>query len=1179
MMALATTTATTAQQESNNNAVDVSNESNINEDVDAKGIINTTSNDNNLEAPSINLSPPSRQQHQHKQLMDFQADGTTLSSSPPSPPPSPPSPSSFQHDNMYITTSTTIDEKQTEADEETFHHQRSSSQADNIYHSPTCNTYLSNRNTSATARDIATTSNDIIPKTRIVMEPIRTNCNYESAATSTSTSTSTSKSTTTTTELTTTKSPNGNTICLSGEENDLDQYEGPQPLTSQQQQQHQTTTNSSSTAPATGESLSNSHGINKQQALPPELQRIFREVAQTGTCAFLPWNTPNTKASAQSGGNAVWAARSSVRTTTTGGAGQWHDPHKKQQHGFKRKHQQQPQEPGSSVAIGYPINGIGALFSSPSLLNGDDDAGKMEVLDRHHHTRRRHHFKSLTLDSSSSSAAGKNEHFDRPNGINPLSTTNEGPCEDNPFESPNKTLGEYSDAVSSGMCRKMPLETDDITDHPPHHPGGQRPSAEFSDYTNSNNNADRKRRRPHHRDADCWNSCSGSMSSVGGGSILSSVRSSSPSSDPLVLAPPPLQHGTLRCAIRKAVELVLDHSYEYQDGYKMSTAEERMFDVQRQQQQQHHTNILPRGNNNGREISDNVSTSNASKGCVAESPTMSSFIETAFNQRKKQLLRMLGESTVDNVSSSLSPNGVNYLPRLSSDGPVAKNKQETRFVSKSGKLFALASGQGASFSSTSGETGRDHHIFTSGSGDTSDASADTSGRRKKKREKMSPSESRGAFNFASGPPFTIQRVAEVLLEPERYYKQTHKLCNALEKLLLVTSPSSAFGGFTGGNTSQNQREEKEIEAWLDEKGRVETEERLLHMNVRVETTPTGKQSPNRNSISQPLSFATSNDAFSSEGSANTHTDSEHRQLTPNPLLHDSIMMGVASGKADDLESTARSSLDLKFESSHMEQSHDGIYSSSVMDGDTTHNSSDYPESLLTENRPSNGRRTDPSLSKVILSEKVTHALQGQKDSVLLSSITQHFGVNRPMTPIGFPPIVGLLNGHHQQPDTASHGHHPAGLETVTGFDGHRMEMEILIDPAGAGSSRTLGSHGGVAGPVIADLEQVEHGRLSASNSDADSDTDVSLDDSASDRSDGSDPSCTGISEPITAARVMALNRMNQQHRREQYLQNRVLGQLNNLPPSDVEYQSGDSIDSLMAEDSGGSDSSSSDFAD
>merc|ERR1719491_2294311 len=133
-------------------------------------------------------------------------------------------------------------------------------------------------------------------------------------------------------------------------------------------------------------------------------------------------------------------------------------------------------------------------------------------------------------------------------------------------------------------------------------------------------------------------------------------------------------------------------------------------------------------------------------------------------------------------------------------------------------------------------------------------------------------------------------------------------------------------------------------------------------------------------------------------------------------------------------------------------------------------------------------------------------------------------------------------------------------------------MEILIDSDGAGSSPTSGGHSGIGESVITDLERVEQGRSSTSNSDADSDTDVSLDDSASDRSDGSDSgSCTGISEP-TVARVMALNRMNQQHRREQFLQNRALGQfnpsgMNYLPPSDVEYQSGDSIDSLMAEDS------------
>ena len=109
------------------------------------------------------------------------------------------------------------------------------------------------------------------------------------------------------------------------------------------------------------------------------------------------------------------------------------------------------------------------------------------------------------------------------------------------------------------------------------------------------------------------------------------------------------------------------------------------------------------------------------------------------------------------------------------------------------------------------------------------------------------------------------------------------------------------------------------------------------------------------------------------------------------------------------------------------------------------------------------------------------------------------------------------------------------------------------------------------------------GRSSASNSDVDSESDdVSFDDSASDRSDGSD---SGHYEPFTAARAMALNRIQQQQR----LQSRG-GVLTSLalhqseggftrPPADSEYQSGDSIDSTRGEDSGGSDSSSSDLAD
>lgn len=89
--------------------------------------------------------------------------------------------------------------------------------------------------------------------------------------------------------------------------------------------------------------------------------------------------------------------------------------------------------------------------------------------------------------------------------------------------------------------------------------------------------------------------------------------------------------------------------------------------------------------------------------------------------------------------------------------------------------------------------------------------------------------------------------------------------------------------------------------------------------------------------------------------------------------------------------------------------------------------------------------------------------------------------------------------------------------------------------------------------------------------------DFSLDDSASDRSDGSD---SGVHcEPFTAARVMALNRIQQQrsqNRAAAAAQTTLQYQhgLGFRPPLDTEYQSGDSIDSTMAEDSCGSDSSS-----
>lgn len=38
----------------------------------------------------------------------------------------------------------------------------------------------------------------------------------------------------------------------------------------------------------------------------------------------------------------------------------------------------------------------------------------------------------------------------------------------------------------------------------------------------------------------------------------------------------------------------------------------------------------------------------------------------------------------------------------------------------------------------------------------------------------------------------------------QFYKQTHKVCNCLEKLLLVTSTASSFGERTGADMSQSK---------------------------------------------------------------------------------------------------------------------------------------------------------------------------------------------------------------------------------------------------------------------------------------------------------------------------------------------------------------------------------------
>ena len=45
------------------------------------------------------------------------------------------------------------------------------------------------------------------------------------------------------------------------------------------------------------------------------------------------------------------------------------------------------------------------------------------------------------------------------------------------------------------------------------------------------------------------------------------------------------------------------------------------------------------------------------------------------------------------------------------------------------------------------------------------------------------------FSNRKHTPFTFQRLVELLLDPEKYYLSTHKLMNAIEKLMLIALPA------------------------------------------------------------------------------------------------------------------------------------------------------------------------------------------------------------------------------------------------------------------------------------------------------------------------------------------------------------------------------------------------------
>ena len=73
--------------------------------------------------------------------------------------------------------------------------------------------------------------------------------------------------------------------------------------------------------------------------------------------------------------------------------------------------------------------------------------------------------------------------------------------------------------------------------------------------------------------------------------------------------------------------------------------------------------------------------------------------------------------------------------------------------------------------------------------------------------------------------FYLFTILDFFCSGDTYYSQTHKLCIALEKLLLITTLSSAFGGVNGGDTSMSRRKDEKLAAFKDKRVKDRMEQR------------------------------------------------------------------------------------------------------------------------------------------------------------------------------------------------------------------------------------------------------------------------------------------------------------------------------------------------------------------
>lgn len=399
----------------------------------------------------------------------------------------------------------------------------------------------------------------------------------------------------------------------------------------------------------------------------------------------------------------------------------------------------------------------------------------------------------------------------------------------------------------------------------------------------------------------------------------------------------------------------------------------------------------------------------------------------------------------------------------------------------------------------------------------------------------------------------------------QYYTQTHKLCNCLEKLLLVRSSSEAFGGSTGGDTSQSRREEREMAALADEKGR-------QHSTLRQRRLKLGVSFPTNDGSDLAQDGVVKGAMLKDEGVLN---ENGKRALNKDkkPSTYDA--QGEAQGKKDytaaseettreQLEAAARASLRTKFD-------HVGI--------DPHHNSQDRDVLSLGEGRRMTNSPPPPGLAMSPAPTSIGFPGHSGSPGFSRQHLPDQTGENHLArgvpSPILFSP--GNETSIHAAAAAASTNMHMLQIQHAVAMSGVALGRGTPSPLELMAIDGTMRQHSNLASSA-----DNADDRSSASNSDIDSESDdISLDDSASDRSDGSDSGSVTHYEPYTAARAMALNRMQQQQR----LQSRVLTSMNTQQPegfrlpADSEYQSGDSIDSTRAEDSAGSDSSSSDIAD